>query len=970
MLVVPLYQDVGVPPLPAHPIIGRAGELAELTETALGDRGAPSITLLGGDAGVGKTRLLTELYARADAAGVRVLLGHCLNLGESGAPYLPVTEMFARVARDSPDLLADLVGISPLLGPLLPDQPGTDLRAPIAGDRSALFDAVHLTLTRLSAEARVVMIVEDAHWADRSTREMLTFLFSRGFTGPVSIVVTYRTDDLHRRHPLRPALAEWSRIPGVHRMMLGPLVDADVRALIEDLRPGVASADDAAIVRRSGGNPFFVEELLAAAELDTAGLPEQLADLLLVRIDALSDEARTVVRSASVAGRAVGHDLLSAVVELPPDELDAGLRVLVDNHVFVMTGTGGYAFRHALLAEAVYDDLLPGERVRIHQRFARALDGRTGVGVSAALARHARAAGDRSLAAIASQRAGDEAMAAVGPADAARHYEDALELAAEGAGADAHIDRVSLLCRATRALIAAGNPHRAAELADDALVAHTGSLVERATLVASLMDAQLLIDRPLMPYSIAEDAIGWLAQEPPSPVLARLQASLARARIIEDDFDGAVLLATEGLALARELGQQEVVTDLMTTLARLDDFAGDPDRAIASLREVIERARAGHDVAAELRGLHQLGRVLARGDDLRAAAEVHQQAARRSVETGRPTEPFAMDARVTGAILATVIGEWTVADELLDMSHVQLPPFYVALFGAVQTQLDVQRGIGDPIAAVSKVRPLWPQDMFLAIHSASATIDALGFAGDLEEMFAAYDELAATIQSVWHMREFDATIRLSAMAIGHLATAVAHRGVDLRAYDERVDAMMATVADVVGARRSEELLGAESQAWLMRARAEERRYRSSGSSPELIAAWRAAVERNDAAKMPYEAAWCRIHLAEALQGAGERAEARERRDQARETADRLGSKPLQDALGGTPRATAGEAVLTPREREVLALVADGRSNGAIAKALFISTKTASVHVSNILGKIDAASRTEAVAIARRRGLLT
>lgn len=986
MSVVPLLQDGAVSTLwnPSRPFVGRAAELAELSSAALPDDNEAAVVLLGGDAGVGKTRLLTELRERAAATGARSLLGHCLDLGDGGVPYLPFAEMFARLTQESPDAVADLVAGAPMITTLLPEQVRREVMT-VPADRAALFDAVHTGLARLALSGRVLVLLEDAHWADRSTREMLTVLFSREFTAPVSIVVSYRSDDLHRRHPLRPALAEWTRIPGVHRMLLDPLVAAGVRELLRSLRPGAeASADTAAIVERSGGNPFFVEELLAATDLGAGRIPDQLADLLLVRIDALSEDARAVVRSASVAGRAVDHDLLSAVIDLPADRIDAGLRALVDNNVFITTASGGYAFRHALLGEAVYDDLLPGERVRIHQRFARALDGRPGVGVSAALARHARSAGDHVLAAVASERAGDEAMAAAGPADAARYYEDALALLAEGRNAQEAPQPVALICHAAEALIAAGDADRAMDVVHAALIAHAGPLVERAMLVVALLDAELVVDVPVVPYKIGEEAIEWLADDPPGPVLARLHAALARARVIDDDFDGALLAGNEALTIARDLDLPGVVTDAMTTIARLDDFAGDSASSIAALHDVVRRAQATHDVAAELRGLHQLARVHARADDLRAAVGWHATAARRSVETGRMTEPFAVDTRLQGAIHALVIGEWAIADDLLDVSRISLPRLPVALIESVRVQLDVQRGTGDPPSTLAELRPLWPREMFLAIHAAGATIDVHGFAGDLEAMLATYDEAVATVGSVWHLRDFDARIRLSAMALGHLATAVAAGRVQAAGYADRVRALMDAVADVVGTRRSEGALGAESRAWVMRARAEERRFCSADSTSGHVDAWREAVAANDVAEMPYEAAWCRIHLAAAVVAAGgtgadgagaRRDEARDLREQARQVAERLGSRPLLDAVGG-PRRTSGAAaaaaavVLTPRERQVLALVAEGRSNGEVAKELVISTKTASVHVSNILAKLNASSRTEAVAVARRRGLLS
>ncbi len=189
----------------------------------------------------------------------------------------------------------------------------------------------------------------------------------------MAIVASYRSDDLHRRHPLRRQVAEWSRLRGVERLQLGPLGDDQVRLLIASLSPSaIREKELSAIVRRAEGNAFFVEELVGAAAEPGSWVPDDLADVLLVRLDRLNEAARQVVRVASVAGRKVAHDLLVAASGLPAVELEEGLRQAVEMNLLV-PGDGSYSFRHALLGEAVYDDLLPGERVRLHAQYAEAL---------------------------------------------------------------------------------------------------------------------------------------------------------------------------------------------------------------------------------------------------------------------------------------------------------------------------------------------------------------------------------------------------------------------------------------------------------------------------------------------------------------------------------------------------------------------------------------------------------------------
>ena len=397
--------------------------------------------LLSGDAGVGKTRLLTELRDVAFTEGWQVFAGHCLDFGDSALPYLPFSEVLGRMATDLPDVVDTVAGAHPALARL---QPGRRVLSADEGgetaalDRGDLFQSVHALLEAAAAKAPLLLIIEDTHWADQSTRDMLSFLFTRPFDGPVAVVASYRSDDLHRRHPLRRQVAEWSRIRGVDRLQLSPLPAAAVRELIAALGAGgtsdagdhLAESEIASIVSRAEGNAFFVEELVGAASGPGRWVPDDLADVLLVRLDRVDDAARQVVRTASVAGRKVTHEMLAAASGLPGTQLDEGVRQAVEMNVLVATD-GFYAFRHALLGEAVYDDLLPGERVRLHAAYVDALREGRARGTAAELARHARLAMDLDTALSASIQAGNEARTVGGPDEAAQHYQQALELLAD-----------------------------------------------------------------------------------------------------------------------------------------------------------------------------------------------------------------------------------------------------------------------------------------------------------------------------------------------------------------------------------------------------------------------------------------------------------------------------------------------------------------------------------------------------------
>ena len=494
----------------SSPLVGRDSELAELADLlgvlapsgkadTTGASGEPRAVLVSGDAGVGKTRLLTELRDLAFTHDWQVVAGHCLDFADSALPYLPFSEMLGRLITNHPEIVASVAETYPALSRL---QPGRRVQydAPENSStlaRADLFEALHALFTEVARAAPLLLVVEDAHWADHSTRDLISFLFSRPFAEQVSIVVSYRGEDLHRRHPLRAQVAQWARIRGVERLVVEPLPAKDVRTLVRELHPEpLAESEVAGIIQRAEGNAFFVEELVGATR-ETDGVPDDLADVLLVRLERIDETAQEIVRVASVAGRRVSHDLLAAASGVPTAELDVALRAAVETHVLVVGSSGAYSFRHALLAEAVYDDLLPGERVRLHAAYAAALREGRATGSAAELARHAAAAHDSQTALTASIRAGDEAMAVGGPGEAGHHYERALSWAADRALAP-EVDITALVVKASDALVATGLPARAYSLVSDHLEPGAASpnaaqarLQAAAAVAVSLYDNQL-----------------------------------------------------------------------------------------------------------------------------------------------------------------------------------------------------------------------------------------------------------------------------------------------------------------------------------------------------------------------------------------------------------------------------------------------------------------------------------------------
>ncbi|WP_068117595.1 helix-turn-helix transcriptional regulator, partial [Nocardioides massiliensis] len=903
-------------------------------------------------------------------------------LGDSAVPYLAISEVLGRLSAARPVEVEALVADHPALARLAArpsDGP--------ALDRAELVHAVHALLEALGATQPLLLVLEDAHWADASTRELVGVLLSRGFSTAVSVVVSYRSDDLHRRHPLRPHAAAWARTPGVRRLTVEPMADAEVRELVRSLHPEpLPHAAVETIVRRAEGNAFFVEELVGAARsaaTATDGLPEDLADLLLVRLESLGETARRVVRVAAVAGQEVSHELLAATTALAAADLEDALREIVERHVLVPT-EHGYAFRHALLGEAVYDDLLPGERVRLHTTYAEVLQAGTVSGSAAQLALHARAAQDPVTAVRASVRAGRDALAVGGPEEAARHFETALELAADPrvqAELD-DLDRSDIGGAAAKALVSAGQVGRGRQLLEDELARGAElSDVELADLLATLSYVHGMADAgdPLAPI---EEALGLLERAGSTDEVrrARYLARYAKALLVHDRETEAGAAAAEALELAAAHDLHSLVADVRVTLARIDT-GDDSSDAIERLEAAVEHAQRSGGLNAGLRARYVLGFFHYRRHDLESARAVWREVMTIADRRGQPWTPYAFEARLMSALSAYQQGAWDDADALLDTTTRRPPEELVGTLRAQRLAVVAARGGPDGIATVRELQAGWEADGLRVLTVAAAGIDLYGDAGDLAAAIDLHERAVSTVARLWHPL-FQAQVRLGALLVGQLATAVERGGTTAEQRAQlvaRAEGLVARAEEIVrGRAAADDPLGAEGQAWVMRLHAEvdRLRWRADLDPPpaeELVERWRACVAGFEAHPHVFERARSQARLAAVLQATGVTDEAAGVLASARQAAVRLGAAVLLaelDRLGARPPAETGRpTVLTPREREILALVAQGHSNGQIGRQLFISTKTVSVHVSNVLAKLGAASRTEAAAIARRRGLL-
>ncbi|MBB5955835.1 DNA-binding CsgD family transcriptional regulator [Saccharothrix tamanrassetensis] len=975
------------------PLVARSREMtrlrAALDEAARGQAGA---VLLAGDAGVGKTRLVDELSAAADAL---VLTGRCLDIGETGLPYLPFTEVLGQVREAG---LLD-IGARPALGRLLPElalpasQDGSGLSglpSHLVGRRPEqdvgqlqLFDAVHSMLYDLAEERPVLLVLEDLHWADASTRYLLSFLFSRLRAQRLLIVGTYRSDDLHRSHPLRPLLNELVRLPAVQRLDLTPLSAIDARSFVAALADDLPDDVVLEVAERSDGNPFFAEELIAVATRGS-GIPWTLAEVLLARIERLSPTAQHVVRVASVSGRSVRHDLLRQVAGTDDVALDAALREAVQHHVLLVNRDEVYMFRHALLREAVYGDLLPGERVRLHSAYASRIAATSDRGAAAALAHHSLESHDLPRALRASVDAAQEAQAAGAPAEALRHLEQALKLwqAVPAAERPAGVTELMLLRRASWAAGTAGQPERAIAFArSGTLLVDAEAPEEAAEMWRRFAQALQVIDGTEdEKFSAIEEAWRLVRDRPASPARAWVLAVWAAALRHDRKYTEARERAEEAVRDGRAAGAEAAVADALATLGLLDEAASEVESARDRLEEAVACAMEVEAVSTELRARYFLGLHHYDLGELADAARVFDEGMARAKQTGLTWSSYGLELRILQVLTRYYIGEWEGAAVAAEPPGLRVSSTVSARLAAAGTHVTVSRGEFDQAERLlGELRSDWHRDLQIALITGGTGAELALWRGQPE---LAVERVSDAIE--WTRREGGdwalAGIRLAALGVaGYVELAArARRRRDAAAEGAAVGAgrelaeYARTTADLGSPRTGS--MGPEGRAWLARAAAEESRLGGAGDT----GLWRAAADAFAFGSV-FEEAVCRWRLAEALLAADQRDAAIAELRLADAVADRLGAVPLRDAVHLVARrarvALHAEAArsqvdpFTPRERSVLGLVALGRTNREVGEELYISEKTVSVHLTRIMAKLGASRRAEAVAIAYDRGLL-
>jgi len=930
-------------------LVGRDAEVAALDESwARARDGAPATVLIGGEAGIGKTRLVRQFSAGVEG---EVLYGGCVDLSGGGLPFTP----FTSALRGHGDTLADLLPM--------------EVQADSDTARARLFEEVLTQFADLSARQPVVLVIEDVHWIDRSSLDLLSFLVhNQQAAGGLLCVVTYRSDELERAHPLRGSLAELDRVAWTRRLELSRLERREVGSLIGAISGAEPTASLVAdIYQRSEGNPFFAELLLDRQ--DQPGLPESVRDLLLARVARLPEPTQAVLRTAAAGVGRVSHELLAAASGLDDDALSAALRPAVAAGVLVVDG-GGYRFRHALISEAVRDDQLPGERAAAHRRFAQALASdhvlAANGGGPAELAFHWHAAGDASRALEAAWQVAGDPGARLAYAERLDMLERVIELWARVPDAARRIgcDRPAVLDAAVAAAVEAGEFERGVALATAALAGAKDDPVRTARLLGQRAPMLAGLGRP----GGVDDLNAAVRIAPPGhPVRAVVLCSLASRLLSIPRSDEAEEAAAEALDIARAAGDARIEALALILLASRRVRRGDLDAELPHLAEAEEAAARLGAHGVRLQAISTQATVLAAFGEYGQAAE----RARHGIAVAESIGLARTHGTIIGGLLASALieaGRWDEATSAVEhaLDHTPAPVLQVPLV-CLRATIALARGDAGPAEkALAFTREA-------LVPGVSSPVDP------------------------WRPLRLEAELRLAQGRVAE-AAAVIERGLtdpDLRRSERFTWPLLVIGAQVAAAgapgllaelrRRAAETAqtGPVLRALALTFAAEADRVAGTAvraRCDEAVAAWEGVGN-------PYRLARALIGAAEAAAADGDRPAAAARVRRAVEIASRLGARPLQEqaewlarrarlTLAGDPAASAtdpGEQArhqygLTARELEVLRLLAVGRSNRDIAADLFISAKTASVHVSNIMAKLGAASRVEAAAIAHRLGL--
>jgi DNA-binding CsgD family transcriptional regulator/tetratricopeptide (TPR) repeat protein len=982
--------------------VGREGELSRL-QSALAERAR--LVLVVGDAGIGKTRFVGEGLRRAAAGGMVAVGGGCLPLAEK-LPLLPVADALAELSRldggrpfgaaleVAPAYVRpEVARLLPRLGAGEPEPTG-----PAEGWRhERLFAAVAELLGGVARRSAVVLLIEDVHWADAATLDLLTYLVRAGRGDALTVVVTCRSDET----PLDAGVADWlthvRRDAEVEEIRLGPLSPGEVTEQVSGL---VGAPPPAGLVEevyaRAEGHPFFTEQLVAAAVTDSGqraqpvALPARLAELLVARTARCGNNGQAVLAALAVAGRPLTERLLGEVTGLDPPMVRTAVRELTAARLLAAPADGGHRLRHALLAEALAADLLPAERISLHERAARALQAAGDETLAAEAAGHWAAAGrpGEELRARVAAAGGAEHVFAYG--DAATHWRRAIELCQAEPDADlgGGVDLPHLYIRAVDALEASGDPGRAEAVAEEAYRRYADH-PDSAT--AALVHFRAGVYRghysPAAGLPLIQEALRLLEGTPPSAEQAWAWFRYARIFLEHGESRGqedVVAALHRGLEIAEAVGAATLVPQILCGLADCAVYRGEVDEGFGLLAQAWSEPATSGDTWAVLELAGSESEALMRVGRLEAATDVGLRGVHAAQRGGLDSSFSAVVA--LGIAVEGLLGRGLTAEAAALITPRTTGPIDLNKWPLHQHRAEIDLLRGEVEAAAQRLQQIdLPAGLDFAGEFGQCVAEVALWADRPEEALGevqrVLERLAGTdwlIFSGW------------LLAVGLRACAdLAERGRARRDDDAVREALAAADSLTSWVEHEGEVPFTDHPyvASIPAARAtwHAERGRAAGASDPVT--WSTAAERWEGMDYRHRAAYARWRQAEALLavphgGRGAAATVLSTaaglavehvplttgiQDLARRARIDL-STPAQPAQR-EQRAAAHPFGLTDRELGVLRLLGQGKTNPEIAAALFISPRTAGVHVTHILRKLDATTRVQAATIADRAGLL-
>jgi DNA-binding CsgD family transcriptional regulator len=912
--------------------------------------GQSQVLLITGEAGIGKTRLVEDLVQQVGSAGrAQVRIGESAPLAGAALAYGPFV---AALGERAAWLLAD-------------DEP-----ADMAAARHRLFERVLALLAELAAQAPLVLVLEDLHWADESSHELLAFLAVRLRELPVLVVVTIRDEDLDGE--AQRWLADLQRRPRVTRLRVARLAPGEVAELVGGLMPADAGPDPvAAVVQAAEGNPLYALELAGSP---AQWPPPSIAEAVLAKAAAVAPPVRALIDQVSVADGGMSHELLTATVPLGEDALLAAAREAVSRRLLVATADG-YAFGHDLVRQVFYRQLLPGERRRLHRRVAEALAARPEPD-PALLSLHWQLADCPDRAAPAALLAARQAVAARAYPEADRSYTLAVDqarwLPEPGPG---------LLEEAAQAASWAGHPERAAGYAAEALAQPgTAAPADRVRLLERLGRYRWEAGEPRAAVEATEQALGLLEAEPASLLQARILAASAAWRMFLGEPDEAMRLAVRAVAMAEQVGGVAERAHGLAALGILQAQRGELEAGLDALNTSFALACDIGSIEEVIRAATNHMYLLITIGRFTEALDVAGRGRRAARSLGAPPALMWILDNNTAAVLIWT-GQWAEADrllaELIGESHANVTRYLQLL----QLELAVGRGERDRAEELAAALRKSPDDPRLLgpLHAclAEQALNAGDLATAADEVLNGLAALAGAVLPEEEIRLLAAGARAGA-DLALLPTAARPAGI-AAGWDPAAAGLAQRAQQIADEHGAGEPVIAAFGAL---AAAEDARRDGRDSR----ATWRAVADAWQLLGQPYREAYARLREAGAALRAGRREQAARALAACESLAGQLPSPPLLTLAGelarrgrlagpgGPPRppdgATAARARfdLTDREADVLALLVKGDSNRQIARALFISDRTVAVHVSRILDKLGVRNRTEAATLGARLGL--